>query len=48
LTAAAEIAEQHSEDFSVIHVGVKDGVNNIRQFGGDKFANVIKDDIEIR
>lgn len=44
LLAAAQVAADKPEDFSVIHVGPK----GVRQFQGDTFIGAMEDDIEIR
>jgi predicted ATPase len=48
LAAAAQLAEEHAEDFSVIYVGTQKSVSTLRQFGGDRFSDAINEDIEIR
>lgn len=48
LLAAAELAEQSPDDFSVIHVAKKEGQSELKQFGGNRFADAINENIEIR
>lgn len=45
ISAAARLAEQYPDEFSVIHTN---GKGDLRQFGGDSFSDAIKEDIEIR
>ena len=48
LEAAGALAEEAPEDFSVIHVGRKDGESHLRQFDGTRFAEALDENIEIR
>jgi len=48
LRAAADVAKEHTGDFSVIHVESKGGATELRQFSGEKFAMAIDSDLEIR
>lgn len=45
IAAAAELAKNHPEHFSVIHAN---GKGQLRQFGGESFAEAVNQDIEIR
>lgn len=48
LDAAAVLAKESPDEFSVIRTVQKDGETKIRQFAGDKFADAMDEDIEIR
>ena len=48
LDAAAALAEENPDEFSVIRTFQKDGEAKVRQFGGDKFADAVAENIEIR
>lgn len=48
IRAAANVACQFPEDFSVIQVDSKDGESTLRQFSGERFADAIESDLEIR
>lgn len=48
LKAAAPLADENPEDFGVIHTYLKDGESKVLSYGGDKFADALADDIEIR
>ncbi len=48
LNAAAALAEESPDEFSVIRTVQKDGEAKVRQFGGDKFSDAVAENIEIR
>ncbi|MCH8197546.1 MAG: AAA family ATPase [Proteobacteria bacterium] len=48
LNAVAAFAEESPDEFSVIRTVLKEGEVQVRQFGGDKFADAIAENIEIR
>ncbi len=48
LEAAASVAEQYPDDFSIIRTVKTDKGTEVRQFGGKPFAEAIEGNIEIR
>lgn len=48
LKAAAMFAEEDPEMFTIIRTVLIDGETKVRQFSGDRFANAILSDVEIR
>ncbi len=48
LTAAAAVARENPEDFSLIRASQSDGVSVLKQFTGEEFAAAADADIEIR
>ena len=48
LQAAARLAEASSDDFSMVRTVISEGVTNVRMFDGDRFANSVLSDIEVR
>ena len=45
LQAAAEIADEEPDEFSVIHTG---GGGRLKQYNGRRFIDAMEEDIEIR
>lgn len=48
LTAAATVAKSRPEDFAVLRTVLKNGETMLRRFDGDKFAEAMDENIEIR
>jgi hypothetical protein len=48
LTAAAELADQNADEFSVLQAAMDDGATKISQIAGDSFVSAVRQHFELR